>query len=96
MAEIKIDLKKLQNANYSIPSVLSGLAAQKRYLNLLKWRIPTEIQNKKQIRKQLDACIKEITEIEEQINDIYKVSRSAVMQYTNVEKKLNKNASQFK
>ena len=96
MAEIKIDLKKLQNANYSIPSVLSGLAAQKRYLNLLKWRIPTDVQNKKQIRKQLDACIKELVEIEEQINDIYKVAKNAVTQYSNVEKRINKNASQFK
>ena len=96
MVEIRIDIKKVRNANYNFPSIISGLSAQKRNLGLLKWRIPSEIQNKKAISDRLNAIFEEMDKAERQMNDIYKVTTSAVTQYTDMENTLNQNASKFK
>lgn len=49
MAEINIDMKKVRNANYNLPSVISSLSVKKRDINMMKWRIPSEIQNRRNI-----------------------------------------------
>lgn len=95
MAAINIDIKKVRNANYNLPSMISNLSAQKRYINMLKWRIPSEIQDRRGIRERLDAVLREIDRAEQQLNDIYNVTGSAVKQYTNMEASLTANAARF-
>lgn len=95
MAAIDIDIKKVRNANYNVPPMMSNLSAQKRYINMLKWRIPSEIQDRKEIRERLSAAGRELERIEQQLNDIYKVTGSAVVQYMDMETKLTANASRF-
>lgn len=96
MAAINIDIKKVRNANYSLPPMISNLSAQKRYINMLKWRIPSEIQDRRKIRKRLNSILREIDRAEQQLNDIYKVTGSAVTQYMNMETNLTVNASMFR
>ena len=95
MSEIKIDIKKVRNANYNVPSMTSNLSAQKKYVNMLKWRIASDIQNRRNIRNRLDDILRQIEKEEEKLNDIYEVTKSAVTQYTNVETRLTTNASRF-
>lgn len=95
MAEIKIDIKKVRNANYDLPSIISNLSAQKKSINMLKWRIPSEIQNRRNIRERLDSVLREMDRVEQQLDDIYKVTGSAVTQYMNMETRLTANASKF-
>jgi len=95
MAAININVKKVRNANYNLPPIISNLSAQKRYLNMLKWRIPLEIQDRRDIRERLNSILKEMDRVEEQLNDIYRVTGSAVTQYMNMETKLMANASRF-
>lgn len=96
MAEIKIDVKKLRNANYDVPPMVSNLAAQKRYLNMLKWRIPAEIQNRRNIRDRLDQALQELDKAERQLDEVYRMTGSAIAQYRDVEKKITENASKFR
>ena len=95
MAEIKIDIKKVRNANYDLPSIISNLSAQKRNISMLKWRIQSEIQDRRNIGGRLDSAIREMDRIEQQLDDIYKVTGSAVTQYMNMETRLTANASKF-
>lgn len=95
MAQINIDMKKVRNANYNLPSVISNLSAQKRDVNMLKWRIPSEVQDRRRIRERLNSVLKDIEKVEQQLNDVYKVTGSAVSQYMNMEANLTVNASRF-
>lgn len=95
MAAINIDIKKVRNANYNLPPMISNLSAQKRYINMLKWRIPSEIQDRRNIRERLNSILREIDRTEQQLNDIYNVTGSAVTQYMNMETNLTANASRF-
>lgn len=95
MAEIKIDIKKVRNANYDLPSIISSLSSQKRNISMLKWRIMSEIQDRRNIGGRLDSAIREMDRIEQQLDDIYKVTGSAVTQYMNMETRLTANASKF-
>lgn len=96
MADINIDIKKVRNANYNLPPMISNLSAQKRYVNMFKWRIPSEIQNRKNIRERLDSILREMDRAEQQLNDIYKVTGNAVTQYMNMDNKLTANALKFR
>lgn len=95
MAAINIDIKKVRNANYDLPSMISNLSAQKKYVNMLKWRIPSEIQDRRNIRERLGSVLRELDRAEQQLNDIYKVTGSAVTQYMNMETSLTANAARF-
>lgn len=95
MSAIQIDIKKVRNANYNLPPMVSNLSAQKKYISMLKWRIPSEIQDRRNIRERLNAVLRELERAEQQLNDIYKVTGSAVTQYMNMETNLTVNASRF-
>lgn len=95
MAAIHIDIKKVRNANYNLPPMISNLSAQKKHVSMLKWRIPSEIQDRRNIRERLNAISREIDKAEQHLNDIYKVTGSTVTQYMNMETSLTANASRF-
>lgn len=95
MSAINIDIKKVRNANYNLPPMISNLSAQKKYVSMLKWRIPSEIQDRRNIRERLNSILRELDKAEQQLNDIYKVTGSAVTQYMNMETNLTVNASRF-
>lgn len=95
MAAIKFDIKKVRNANYEIPTMLSNLSVQKRNINMLKWRIADDIQDRRNIRQRLDGILREMERAERQMGDVYGVVGSAVAQYSDVEKKLTENAAKF-
>lgn len=95
MAAIRIDIKRIRNANCNLPSMISNLSIQKKYVNLLKWRIPTEIQDRRNIRERLSLVLREMDRAEQQLNDIYRMTGSAVSQYMDMETRLTANASRF-
>lgn len=95
MASIDIDIKKVRNANYDLPPIISNLSAQKKYISMLKWRIPSEIQDRRDIRGRLDAALRELDRAGQQLDSIYRVTGSAVVQYMDMETRLTANASKF-
>lgn len=96
MAEINIDIKKVRNANYNLPPIISNLSAQKKYVSMLKWRVPSEIQDRRGIRERFVSVLRELDRAERLLNDIYNVTGSAVTQYMNMETNLTANASRFR
>ncbi len=95
MAAIMIDMKKVRNAGYELPPMMSNLSAQRRYINLLKWRIPSEIQDKRDIRERLHSIMQEMDRVEQMLHDIYEMTESALEQYKNTETNLTASAARF-
>lgn len=95
MSRIKIDIKKVRTASYTLPSASSKTENVKRSLSLLRWRIPGEIQDQRDIRNRVNYLISELGRIEDDINDIYKVTEHCLYQYMNTEEKNYDNASKF-
>lgn len=95
MPAIKIDIKKVRNANYNLPPMISNLSIQKKNVNMLKWRVPSEIQDRKNIRERFHSVLRELDKAEQQLDDIYKITGSAVAQYMNMETNLTVNAAKF-
>ena len=96
MERIEIHLRELKAANQRMPVALSSIDSIKRNVNLLRWRIPAEIQERRDIRHRLEQIIKAIDETERKMQDIYAVTDSAVFQYAKTDRELKKNAESFK
>ena len=95
MAAINVDMKKIKNANYNLPSMISSIDTQKRYVNMLKWRIPSEIQDRRGIRERLNSVSRELDKAQQMLSGVYNVTGSAMTQYANMEKTLTENAARF-
>ena len=95
MEAIKINMNKIQNANYDLPPLISNLSEQIRYINLLKWRIQPGIQDRKYIRERLHSIVQELDRAEQMLRDIYEMAGSAVEKYKNIDTKLTTAASKF-
>ena len=95
MSAINIDIRKVRNANYELPPIISNLSAQKRYVNMLKWILLSEIQDRRHIRERIDFVLREMEKAEQQITEIYKVTGNGVTQYGIMEINLMANADGF-
>lgn len=95
MSHIKIDMKKIRSANSTLPSIGMTVGEVKRGMGMMRWRIPEEIQNENQIKQRIVDVINEIGKLEEQINEVYKVTNNCVSQYLNAEEKNSVNADKF-
>lgn len=95
MSAINIDIRKVRNANYELPPIISNLSAQKRYVNMLKWILLSEIQDRRHIRERIDFVLREMEKAEQQITEIYKVTGNVVTQYGIMEINLMANADGF-
>ena len=95
MKKIDIDISKTRNVNYNISPIVSSVSAQRRNVNLLKWRISPDVQNRRNISSRLNAAVSELESIEKKLNEIYRITESALDQFAETENKLNKNADAF-
>ena len=95
MSAINIDIRKVRNANYELPPIISNLSAQKRYVNMLKLILLSEIQDRRHIRERIDFVLREMEKAEQQITEIYKVTGNVVTQYGIMEINLMANADGF-
>lgn len=95
MERIEIHLRELKAANQRMPSALSSIENIKRNVSLLRWRIPAEIQERRDIRVRLEAVLEELVSAEKKLQGIYTVTDSAITQYMNTDGELKKNAESF-
>ncbi len=96
MSEIYIDLKEVRNINHSISLAASKISVEKKKLGMLRWTIPGEIMDQKDIRNRLDAEIKRLERAELALNEIHRVTAAAVSMYTKNEEKLTDSAAFIK
>lgn len=95
MSRIQIDIKKVRTASYTLPSMAGKAENVKRSMSLLRWRIPGEVQDQRDIRNRVNNIISELGRVEEELNDIYKITEHCLYQYMNTEEKNYNNASKF-
>lgn len=95
MAAIKIDMKRVRDANDHLPSMLSVLSEQRMYIRMRRGGIPPEIQCRSHIRERLDDILRELDRAEQQLKEIYSETENAVIQYSEMEAKLTAVAERF-
>ncbi|MBD5532358.1 MAG: hypothetical protein HDQ98_09175 [Lachnospiraceae bacterium] len=88
MAAIKIDMKRVRDANDHLPSMLSVLSEQRMYIQMRRRGIPPEIQGRRHIGERLNDILRELDRAEQQLKEIYSETENAVIQYTKMEAKL--------
>lgn len=92
---LKFDIKRVRMANYALPTQLAKIAGIKRGIGLLRWRIPEQIRNKRDIGSRVNLLYRQLAEIETEINRIYEVTNQSLYQYANMEEKNTLNANRF-
>ncbi len=95
MSTIKIDIKSVRTSNYTLPAELAKISGVKRSIGLLKWRVPEEVQNEKEIKKRMEELNKQLEVAERELQDIYDVVNCCLIQYSDTEKNLSNNADLF-
>ena len=95
MPDIDIDIKRVRNANYAVPAMISALSRSERTVNLLKWRIPAEVQERRNIKARLELVSRELKRAQELLNDIYTVTEGGIDSFTVVEHELENKANLF-
>lgn len=94
MPDIHIDIKKVRNSNYSVPSMVAGLERSDRMLGLLRWRIPEEVQSRRDLGNRLEKAVKDMKRAEEMLTEVYAFTEKVINQYTDVDRALD-NAADF-
>ena len=92
---IKFDIKRMRSANYALPTQLAKMAGIKRGIGLLRWRIPEQIRNKRNIGQRMNSIYAQLAEMEKDINRIYDVTNQCLYQYSKKKKKNTSNANRF-
>lgn len=95
MADIKIDLKKVRDANAKVPGMISSLEGSERKTGLLKWRIPEDIQSRTDVKARLDSVVSDMEKAERMLKEIKETVGGAVTSYSNADKRRNKEAAKF-
>lgn len=85
MTEFYIDYKNLKNVNCLLPNIVASINSTRRNIGVLRWRIPEELLNKRNLRNRLDTVCKRLQHIEQKVNSIYNFTNNCIMQYKNVE-----------
>ena len=95
MSTINIDIKSVRTSNYKLPADLAKISGVKRGIGLLKWRVPEEVQNEKEIKKRIEELNKQLDVAERELQEIYDVVNFCLTQYSDTENRLSENADMF-
>lgn len=95
MANVCIDLKRVRETNSSMPGMISSIEGAKRKAGLLKWRIPEEVQARRNVKSRLENSVSDIERAERLLKEIKKVVGDAVIQYSNADAKMAAEANKF-
>lgn len=95
MSRIYVNIRGIRNANYNVPSILSGVSHAGKSLKNLSRKIAAEIRAGRRIQQRLDHAYAEIRALEKQIDELYKITNSCVAQYESAERENSRNAEMF-
>lgn len=93
--EIYVNVKEVRNANYNIPSIASKVEGVGKSLGSLRTRMAEEIVAQQRIRQRLTDAYNEMSSLERQLNELYKITDSCVTQYETAERANLHNAELF-
>lgn len=94
--KIKINFREVRSANRTLPSVITKVSGIRRGIGLLKYRIPTEIQNKYELKERLDKSHRKLEEITNLLSQVYETTNVSLEQYIQTEAVNKSNADSFK
>lgn len=95
MSYIYVNWKEVKDANYDLPPVEAKAGYVKWRTQIIKREIPDCISEKFQIGNRLDIICKEIDQIENTIERLYRVTNLCMEQYADTEAENSHNAQKF-
>ena len=95
MSDINIDLRKMRNASAKLATKEYMFSNLRRTMGLIRWKLPEEIKQKKEIDKRIEKILKQIQTAEELMHDIKTTTNSCISQYAQAENRLTENANKF-
>lgn len=95
MADIHVDLDKMQQAVTYLSSKAYIVSTARRTVGLLRWKIPEDIRTQHNIENRLEEVTNQLLRAEQLMQEMKTVMNSCMTQYKTMENKLNENAKNF-
>lgn len=95
MAYIDINLMEVSSVNAQLPRYLIKLTNVKRELEILKWKLSEELMQCGNMRERYVYIQRQISEVEEKLNEVHDFISSAVRQYEEVERIMQNRQADF-
>lgn len=90
MAQIDIDIRTVRNENYALPGLASKIGNSRKELSLLRWRLPENILEQREVKQRIEYICRDLSDVENQIERINKVTNDSISRYTVVENTISK------
>lgn len=95
MATININMRDVKNANSLLPSIKNQISSVERGVGLLRWRVPEELQNNRNVKDRLNNMVQDLRDVEQRLGEVYSVVNEAVYQYQTMEQNLRSSVDSF-
>lgn len=92
---IEVDIKKVKSANHSFATSSAIVEEVVKNLNLLKWRIPKDALDRRNVKVRLDMVSVELNRIQQDIEEIYKVVNASMDRYEEADNKTVKSQNEI-
>ena len=86
MAIIDINLDEVNSANAQFPRYITILNSTKRELEILRWKLDEELMNCGNMKERYKFILRQISEVEEKMNNVHNFITSALRQYKEMER----------
>ena len=95
MPRLYVNLYEVRKANYGLRPLEFKIKHVKADIKTIKYRIPTEISQKRRIRERINQVCSDISRLEKKIDELYQITSSCMEQYEYAELKNTENAKGF-
>lgn len=92
---LKINLTEVRENNHQLPSMITRVSGVKRGIGMIRWRIPSQLQQEKEIGRRIEKVHRDMDILIDEMTRMYEVVNRSLDMYERTEKENDKNASQF-
>lgn len=92
MAMIRVNMKAVLSETEKLKDFSTSLHRIEGSINAIKNRIPDKVLNKKNLYNRLNVLIRKLANIEERVNSVKVYSEKSMLEYTNLEARLKREA----
>ena len=93
MSNVQINLKEVRKIDHAVSNISSRILGEKKKLGMVRWTIPDDIMDRKDIRSRLDSVIDRLSRVEVSLDELHRVMTESIVNYVNNENRLSYDAS---
>lgn len=94
--KLKINMSAVRDVNYTLPPMITKMSGIQRGVGLLRWRVPAQLQQEREIGNRLAKVHREAGELVDELAQLYDMVNHCIDMYDRTERQNDENASQFK